>query len=478
MVKQVQQRRPNAIDAVSQGLRNRPAMATVLANTLMRMDALPADEQARIAAQLGRNLELAVELTVDNFSRPMGQDIVPDDQLASHVVEHKATGDAKAKALSTYGLPELSEVDTPEARYLREHVDVSEYTHETPLNADQLVKLIDDHDGPLDGIYCFLEPVTKEVIDAAKRKNVQWIVSSGTGHDNKNKPYAEEMGIQLTNAPGALMHATSEGVVTSTMNLATDMARWIEETYRGQQVGCSMKKGRHTTLQGKTIAIVGLGQVGFEVAKRLTTFLPNKEGEGQILYVDDKPFLKDEKEAALNGLMSSASAALRIAHPNDEITTPQPVRGVELEEALAHADIVILSPALVREADLDPDAKAAGAKPTEKMIGAEQLRLMKKGSFLVNGARGPIVDEDAVAEALRAGRIHYASDVLVNEWKRPDHLYKAAKEGGVRCYVSEHVFSNDEETREVKMTGRMLANSIELMEGRAPLNPINNPLKP
>ena len=193
MAKQVQQRRPNAIDAVSQGLRNRPAMATVLAETLRRVDALPADEQARIAAQLGRNPELAVELTFDNFSKPMGQDIVPDDQLASHVVEHKATGDVKARALSTYGLPELAEVDTPEVRYPREHVDTAEYTHDTPLNADQLVKLIDDHEGPLDGIYCFLEPVTKEVIDAAKRKNVQWIVSAGTGHDNKNKKPLREI---------------------------------------------------------------------------------------------------------------------------------------------------------------------------------------------------------------------------------------------------------------------------------------------
>ncbi|MFH1789041.1 MAG: 2-hydroxyacid dehydrogenase [Candidatus Altiarchaeota archaeon] len=477
MTKHIHKSRPNAIDVLSQGLSHRPAMAAVLAATVKRIDALPADEQARIAEQLGRNPELAVELTFDNLSKPMGQDIVPDDQLASHVVSTKATGERKAVALSTYRLPDASRVDTAEVRYLREHVDVSEYTHATPVNARQLAKLIRDHDGPLDGVYCFLEPVDEQVIDAAAEKGVKWIASSGTGHDNKNKKYAAEKGIQLTNAPGALMHATSEAAITHTLNIVTNMSQWITETERGQQVGCSMQKGRHDSLQGKTVAIVGFGQVGFEAARRLTQFLPNKEGEGAILYVDPNTVMKDEKEAALNDSLVAASEALRIAHPNDEITPPAPVRGVGLDEALRKADIVILTPALVKASDLTPDAIAAGATPTEGMIGASQLAIMKDGAFLVNTARGPIVDEQAVADALRAGRIHYGTDVLVNEWERPSHLYAAAREGGALLYVSEHVASNDGKTRDVLMAGRMLANSIELTEGRAPLNPINNPQK-
>ena len=456
-------------------LRANPTLAGPIAAALEAVTQMPSEERSRVLTQAGRNPELTAELVFDVLAGRIGQELVSDDELRGHVITHKATADVKANALSTYRLPEVSRVDTPEVRYLRGHVNVSEYTHPTPLNARQLGKLIRDHEGPLDGVYCFLEPVDEGVIDAAAEKGVKWIVSSGTGHDNKNKLYAAEKGIQLTNAPGALMHATSEAAVTHTLNVVLNMARWIEETRRGEQVGCSMLKGRHEILQGKTVALVGLGQVGFEVARRLTQFLPDKEGDGRILYVDHAPFMREEKEAALNLLMNAASEALRIAHPKDDITAPQPVRGVKLEEALREADVVILTPALVKQSDLSRQAIAAGARPTEGMIGMEQLSVMKEGAFLVNIARGLIVVEDAVADALRRGRINYATDVLVDEWGRPTHLYRAAEEGGVVFYASEHVASNDRNTRNVIMTGRMLANSIELMEGRPPLNPINNP---
>ena len=78
---------------------------------------------------------------------------------------------------------------------------------------------------------------------------------------------------------------------------------------------------------------------------------------------------------------------------------------------------------------------------------------MKLGSYLVNAARGPLVKEDEVADALRAGKIHYATDVLVDEWSRPTHLYDAAAEGGVIFYASEHVASNDVRPRDVLNTG-------------------------
>ncbi|MFH1054576.1 MAG: 2-hydroxyacid dehydrogenase [Candidatus Altiarchaeota archaeon] len=415
-----------------------------------------------------RRPKLARELVSELLSKQIGQDIVGDRELSDHILYTKASGGVVAKAFSTYRLPTVGEVDSPEVRFLREHVSVAEYSHPTPLDGRQLTRLIREHDGGLDGIFCFLEPVDRGVLDAAAQKGVKWIASSGTGHDNKDKEYAAKKGIQLTNAPGALMHTVSEAAVTHALNIVLNMPKWIDETYRGCQTGCSMERGRHEKLQGKTVTVVGLGQVGFEIARRMIPFLPDKDGRGRLLYVDAQPALKYEKEKVLQEILDSTYKALKIAHPKDEIKRPKPVEGVSLREALRRADVIILAPPLVRD----------GKYKTEGMVGKKELSLVKETAYLVNIARGQIVDERAVADALATGKIAgYATDVLVDEWKRPDHLYKAAKKGGTVVYVSEHVASNDRETRMMAMTGIMLRNAIACIRGEEPPNPINELVK-
>ncbi|MFH1836035.1 MAG: NAD(P)-dependent oxidoreductase [Methanobacteriota archaeon] len=466
------------VSFISGQLEQNPQLAPPLAMAIAAIAGLPVADREKILGQVARNPDLAAELIAGSLD-PLGKDIVADEHLINHVVHHEATGEVKARALSTYKLPGLEEVDTEEICFLREHVTVDEYTHPTPLNAAQLAKLITDHDGPLDGIYCFLEPVDEQVIDAAAKKGVKWICSCGTGHDNKNKPYAEEKGIQLTNAPGALMHTVSETALALTLTGVLNLPEWIDQTHRGRQTGCSMTWGRHEDLQGKNVVIVGGGDVGFETAKRIIPFLPNVSGEGSITIVDPKPKLADEKKAVLAGFFDSTYKGLAVAHPDEAVKKGEnPVSfKTELDdETLATADVVILSPALIKESDLTAEAKAAGFKPTEGMVNAEVLSKMKKTALLVNIARGPLVVEEDVEQALRTHAIGgYVTDVLINEWVRPDRLYEAAAEGGTLFYCSGHIASNSRATRDGNMTGRMLANSIQIINGERPLNPVNKP---
>ncbi len=455
-----------------------PELSRPLASALSVISQLPPEDQARIFNQVGANPGLAAELFGNSFD-PLGPAIVPDDQLWDHVVHHEATGEVRARALSTYPLPSLEDVNTEEVRFLREHITVDEYNHPTPLKAPQITKIIREHEGPLDGVYCFLEPVDEQVIDAAAEKGVKWICSCGTGHDNKNKDYAGEKGIQLTNAPGALMHTVSETALALTLTGVLNLPEWIDQTHRGRQTGCSMTWGRHEDLQGKNVVIVGGGDVGFETAKRIIPFLPNVGGEGSITIVDPKPKLADEKKAVLAGFFDSTYKGLAVAHPDEAVKKGEnPVSfKTELDdETLATADVVILSPALIKESDLTAEAKAAGSKPTEGMINAEALSKMKKTALLVNIARGPLVVEEDVEEALRTHTIGgYVTDVIINEWARPNRLYEAAAEGGTTFYCSGHTASNSRATRDEKMTGKMLANSIQIINNQRPLNPINQP---
>jgi len=207
--------------------------------------------------------------------------------------------------------------------------------------------------------------VTAPIIEAGARLRV--IGRAGVGVDNIDVAAATRRGILVVNAPRGNIVAAAE----HTMALLFALARWVP------QADASVKRGEWTRakflgteIRGKTLGVVGLGNVGSEVAKRAHGV------EMDVIAYD--PVVSVERAELFN------------------------VSLVTLEELLERADFVTLHVPLV--------------EANRHLIGAAQLARMKPSARLVNAARGGIVDEAALAEALTSGRLAAAAaDVFETE---------------------------------------------------------------
>ncbi|HZR55389.1 MAG TPA: phosphoglycerate dehydrogenase [Terriglobales bacterium] len=190
---------------------------------------------------------------------------------------------------------------------------------------------------------------------------------AGVGVDNVELDAATRKGIAVMNTPGGNAVAVAE----YTLGVMLAMARFVPRATQSMHAGKWDKKTlQGSELRGKTLGIVGLGKIGMEVAKRARVF-------GMEVVAHD-PFV-------------SASVAKE-----------QGIRTVALDEVYAVADYLTLHVGLTPQ--------------TAGMINAESLKKMKKGVRLVNCARGELVDEAALAEALKQGQVAAASlDVFAQE---------------------------------------------------------------
>ncbi|HDD59930.1 MAG TPA: phosphoglycerate dehydrogenase [Euryarchaeota archaeon] len=208
--------------------------------------------------------------------------------------------------------------------------------------------------------------VTAEVIE--RGVNLKVIGRAGVGVDNIDVKSATERGIKVVNAPVASTNSVAE----LTIGHMIAMMRWIPEATQSMKSGKWEKKrfmGRE--LQGKVLGLVGSGRIGTEVAKRAQAF-----GMRTIAY---DPYLPKE-----------------IAERNNIQLLDS------LEELLKESDVISVHAALTEE--------------TYHMLDYEKLKLMKKGSYIVNCARGGIVDEDALYRLLKEGHLAGAAlDVYERE---------------------------------------------------------------
>jgi phosphoglycerate dehydrogenase-like enzyme len=194
---------------------------------------------------------------------------------------------------------------------------------------------------------------------------LQLISIWGTGTDNVDLEACRLRGIAVTNTPGVNAHAVAEHTVA----LMLAFARRIPEVDREMRAGAWPRQGP-AQLEGKTVGLVGLGAIGARVAALLAPF-----GVRII--------------ASTHGPDNGRSARAGARH-------------VPIEELLRSADVVSLHWRLSVE--------------TARLIGRERLALMKPTAFLVNTARGGLLDRDALLDALRAGRIAGAAlDVFHEE---------------------------------------------------------------
>jgi len=242
---------------------------------------------------------------------------------------------------------------------LQEHADVDVKAN---LTQNELLTTIADYDAI---VVRSATQVTAEVINHGLRLKV--IARAGAGLDNVDVATAQARGIQVVNSPDANTVAVAEHTMGLLLSLARRLPRADSSLKEGKW---EKKKFIGTGLAGKTLGIVGFGRIGREVAIRAQAF-------GMKILVNQR-------------------------RPTPELNLVAGVEAVDLEDLLRQSDFVSL------HVPLKPE--------TQNMIGTRQLDLMKVTAYLINTARGDVIDEAALLEALNKGQIAGAAlDVFAEE---------------------------------------------------------------
>lgn len=281
---------------------------------------------------------------------------------------------------------------------------------------EELITIIAEADGV---ITLLTDPVTRKVLEA--NPNLRAVSNYAVGVDNIDLAAARELGITVTNTPGVLTEATAD----LTMALLLASARRVVEgdrmLRRGEFHGWEPLMMLGSSLQGKRLGIVGLGRIGTAVARRARGF------GLEVAYTSRKsrPALEQELDASR----------------------------LDLDELLATSDFISIHAPLTSD--------------TRHLIGAEAFSKMKPGAILINTARGPIVDESALADALIAGRIRGAAlDVFENEPAVEPRLLALDN-----VVLLPHLGSATEETRS-EMARIAAENLTAVLEGQPPPFPV------
>ncbi len=228
---------------------------------------------------------------------------------------------------------------------------------------DEMIKILSEG---IEGIICGDDRITKRVIDSAP--GLKLIVKWGTGIDSIDKAYAESKGIKVLNTPNAFTIPVSE----STIGLMLAILRRIEENNRLMHNG-QWFKPKGFTLYELTIGIIGYGNIGSEVARKLSVFCDN------VIWHDIK---SDEELRKLNKKFYG--------------------KRVSLETLLKLSDVITV------HCDLN--------KTSHHLVNSSLISKMKDGVILINTARGPIVNEDDLTGSLVNKKVSYAGlDVYEKE---------------------------------------------------------------
>ncbi|AJY77203.1 phosphoglycerate dehydrogenase [Paenibacillus beijingensis] len=240
----------------------------------------------------------------------------------------------------------------------------------TGLSEDELVAIIGEYDALL---VRSQTRVTARIMEAAKSLKV--VGRAGVGVDNIDLQAATQRGIIVINAPDGNTITTCEHTFAMMMALARHIPQAYAKTVGGTW---DRKSFLGVELRNKVLGVLGMGRIGSEVAKRAKAF------GMEILGYD--PFLTEEKAAKLGIKLAS------------------------VDEIVRNADFMTVHTPLTPE--------------TRHMIGPDQFAVMKKGMRIVNCARGGIIDEQALVQAVNEGIVAGAAfDVFESEPPAPDHPF-------------------------------------------------------
>ena len=316
------------------------------------------------------------------------------------------------KALVTMNLPK--EII---AMLTAEH-EIVVNTNDRPMPREDILANVADKDGLL----CTVgDRIDDELLE--KAPNLKIAANYGVGYDNIDLAAATARGIWVTNTPGVLTDATADltfGLILAVARRIVEgeaMVRagkwkfWAPSFFLGSQVS------------GKTLGIIGLGQIGKAVARRALGFnMP-------ILY-HNRHRIDEKEERELNATYA------------------------DLKTLLSQADFVSLHVTLTEK--------------TRHLIGAPELDYMKPTAYLINASRGPVVDEEALVEALRAKRIAGAG---LDVYEKEPALTPGLSDLG-NVVLAPHIGSATLETR-TAMARLAAENLLDGLKGVPPRNCLN-----
>ncbi len=307
--------------------------------------------------------------------------------------------------------------------YLSQHCDVDYQGSDQGLSPEQLLQRAQ---GKLAIVSQLTDKLDASLIQALG--SVRIIANVAVGYDNIDVPAATRAGIMVTNTPDVLTETTADFAFTLMLAASRRLVEAHEYVHAGLWSKWTIDLLVGRDIHARTLGIFGMGRIGQAVARRARGF------SMRVLYSD--------VEAA-----------------SPEIEQELGLERVSAEQLLRESDFVSLHVPL-RES-------------TRHLIGAKELRLMKPTAVLVNTARGPVVDEAALVEALENGVITGAGlDVFEREPEVHPGLLKLPN-----VVVAPHIASASVDTRR-RMCMMAAENAVAALEGRRPPHLLNPELWP
>ena len=264
----------------------------------------------------------------------------------------------------------------------------------------------------------------KTVLDAdtlAALPHLRYIGVLATGYNIVDVEAARQRGIVVTNIPAYSTDSVAQMVFAHLLNICQQVQHHSEEVRSGRWSSCPDFCFWDTPLielTGKRIGLVGLGHTGMRTARIALAF-----GMEVCAYTSKSP-----------------------------LQLPPEIKRMELDELFAQCDVISL------HCPLTPD--------TREMVNAHRLSLMKPTAILINTGRGPLVDEQALADALNSGRIYAAGvDVLSQEPPRADNPLLTAR----NCYITPHIAWASGAARQ-----RLMRIAVDNVKAYIDEHPVNN----
>lgn len=306
---------------------------------------------------------------------------------------------------------------------LRERFNVVLNPVEGQMARDQLLRAVAEADGI---VAMLTDRIDTQLLDAAPRLKI--VANYAVGFNNVDVPAATARGVMVTNTPEVVTDATADLAWAILMGIARNVVVVDRFTRSGRWTEWRPEAFIAADITGTTLGIVGLGRIGQAMAKRAAGF------EMRVLYTDAQRASRDVEERL------GASF-------------------VPLDTLLRESDFVTIHVPLF--------------EATRHLIDAQALSLMKPTAYLINAARGPIVDERALVRALGAGTIAGAAlDVYEDEPRLAEGLAELDN-----VILIPHLGANSRRTRD-RMAAMTVENIAAALGGEIPPNLVNPEVLP